>query len=263
MMQQTPLDAAFLDLQSASGDDAARLPYFERLADSELFLLLEKEAEGDRISPEVFETDEGQFVVVFDREERLVAFTGRAAPFVALSGRIVAHMLSGQGMGLGVNLGVEGYENLLDPDALTWLLQTLEHAPQHEEDVPAELAPPKGLPEKLLGALDRKLPSAVGLATSAHLAAVTYKSGRHGHLLAFLDAQLGAEEALANAIGEALTFSGIEAGELDVIFVRSEDAITAPLLRVAMGFDLPQPVHPDPVEIAAPGSDPEKPPILR
>lgn len=262
-MQTTPLDAAFLDLQSATDDDAARLPYFERLADSELFVLLEKEAEGDRISPEVFDTEEGRFVMVFDREERLASFTGKPAPFVALSGRIIAHMLAGQGIGLGVNLGVEGSENLLDPEAMAWLLQTLEHAPQEEQDVPAELAPPKGLPEKLLGALDRKLPSAIGLATSAHLAAVTYKSGRHGHLLAFLDAQLGAEDALANAIGEALTFSGIEAGELDVIFVRSEDAITAPLLRVAMGFDLPQPARPEPVEIAAPGSNPEKPPILR
>lgn len=262
-MTKTPLDLAYAAMQSDPENDASRLPYFERLADSELFLLLEKEADADKISPELFETEEGRFVLVFDREERLVDFTGRPAPFVALSGRIVAHMVVEQGIGLGVNLGVEGGENLLDPQALGWLLQTLDHSPEEVEDVPAELLPPKGLPEVLLGALDRKLPSAVGLATSAHLASVIYKSGRRTHILAFLDAKLGAEEALANAVSEALTFSGIEAGELDVLFVRGEEPMVAPIMRVGLRFDLPQPEQPETIEVAAPGSDPSKPPILR
>ncbi|MEH6835413.1 MULTISPECIES: SseB family protein [Falsihalocynthiibacter] len=263
MKTETPLDVAYAAMLSTPESDTARLPYFERLADSELFLLLEREADADKISPELFETEEGRFVLAFDREERLVDFTGHAAPYVALSGRIIAHMVVEQGIGLGVNLGVEGGENLLDSEALGWLLQTLDHKPEEVEDVPQELNPPKGLPDVLLGALDRKLPSAVGLATSAHLAAVTYKSGRRGHLLAFLDAKLGAEEALANAVSEALTFSGIEAGELDVVFVGRDDELTAPLLRVALSFDLPQPERAEAVEIAAPGSDPSKPPILR
>lgn len=262
-MTETPIDAAFAAMISAPDSDAARLPYFERLADSELFLLLEKEAEGETISPVVFETEQGRFVVAFDREDRLADFTGHAAPFVALSGRIIAQMLSNQDFGLGVNLGVEGRENLLDPEALTWLLTTLEHKPKETEDVPVEVFPPKGLPDALFKALDNKLPSAVGLATSAHLASVTYKSGRHGHILAFLDAKLGAENALANAVGEALTFSGIEAGELDVVFIRSGEPLSAPLMRVGLGFDLPLPATPEPVEIKAPGSDPESPPILR
>ncbi|WP_380053831.1 SseB family protein [Falsihalocynthiibacter sp. SS001] len=262
-MTETPIDLAFAAMQAAPENEAARLPYYERLADSELFLLLEKEAGDDKISPELFETEEGRFVVAFDREERLVDFTGQPAPFVALSGRVIAHMLLEQGIGLGVNLGVEGRENLLDAEALGWLLDTLNHHPDQVEDVPGELSPPKGIPDVLLGALDRKLPSAVGLAQSAHLAAVRYKSGRRGHILAFLDALLGAEEALANSVSEALTFSGIEAGELDVVFLRTGDALVAPLLRVGMRFDLPQPQEPKTVEIAAPGSDPSKPPILR
>lgn len=262
-MTETPLDLAFLAMSQAPENDSARLPYFERLADSELFLLLEKEAEDERISPELFETEEGRFVVAFDREERLVSFTGRAAPFVALSGRIIAHLLSKQDIGLGVNLGVDGRENLIDPTALAWLLQTLDRQPDTVEDVPSELLPPKGAPDVLLEALNRKLANAIGLATSAHLAAVTYKSGRRGYLLGFLDALLGAEAALANAVSEALTFSGIEAGELDVVFVRTGDDLVEPLFRVAMTLELPQPETPETVEIASPGSDPDSPPILR
>lgn len=262
-MTETPLDVAFAAMIAAPENDNARLPYFERLADSELFLLLEKEADGDKISPELFETEQGRFIVAFDREERLTEFTGKAAPFVALSGRIIAHMLLQQDIGLGINLGVEGRENLLDSEALTWLLETLDNKPEETEELPVEVFAPKGLPDVLFTALDQKLPSAVGLATSAHLASVTYKSGRHGHILAFLDAKLGAESALANAVGEALTFSGVEAGELDVVFVRTGEPLTAPLLRVGLGFDLPVPQAAEPVEIKAPGSDPTKPPILR
>lgn len=264
MPNETPIDLAFAAMGAAQNDEAARLVYFERLADAELFLLLEEEAEGERIKPEVFETPAGQFLLVFDREERLSAFTGKPAPFVALSGRVIANLIQGQDIGLGVNLGVEGGENLITPDMLDWLLQTLEHAPEEAAELPVEVARPKALPDALLNALDRKLPTAVGLASKAFLAEVTYKSGRRGHLLAYLDAKLGAQEALAKATNEALVFSGIDAGELDVVFLRSDDPIAERLARVALVFDLPEPAAaPEPAAPKAPGTDPNSPPILR
>jgi hypothetical protein len=100
----TPLDDAFAAME-AEGTDAARLRWFDRLVASELFLLLEAEAEGDTVRPRVFEVEDGAFVCVFDREERLSAFAGDAAPYASLSGRALSGMLAGQGLGLAVNLG--------------------------------------------------------------------------------------------------------------------------------------------------------------
>ena len=40
MSVETPLDRAHAKMQSASDQDAARLGFYERLADAELFLLL-------------------------------------------------------------------------------------------------------------------------------------------------------------------------------------------------------------------------------
>ena len=50
-MTETPLDRAHDAMQAEPGDDAARLRFYERLADAELFLLLDAEAEGDRSNP--------------------------------------------------------------------------------------------------------------------------------------------------------------------------------------------------------------------
>jgi hypothetical protein len=109
--------------------------------------------------------------------------------------------------------------------------------------------------------LDRKLAIAAGLAQTAYLAAATSEDGAKGHVLAFVDAVQGAQDALAKAAGEALTFSGIEAGTMDVLFARGDDQLTAHLEKVGLRFDLPA-LH-DPQAPSAPGMDPDKPPRLR
>jgi len=261
--EHTPLDAAHAAMQEAPGDDAARLRYYERLAESELFLLLEEEAEGDDIRPRHFDTAEGRFVLAFDRELRLADFAG-AAPYVALSGRVLAGMLAGTGTGIGVNLSVEDRAFLVPGEAVDWLAQTLAHAPAEATGKPEELRAPTGLPERLLTALDAKLALAGGLARWAWLAEVTWAGGRRGHLLAFVDILPGAEAALARLAGEALTFSGLDAGELDVAFFAASDPVAARLARVALRFDLPEPPRMAPADApAAPGSDPDRPPRLR
>ena len=92
----TVLDAAHAAMET--GGDAARLRFYERLADAELFLLLEREAAGDRIAPHVFPLDDGPVVLAFDTEERLAAFSDGAA-YAALTGRSLAGLLMGQGLG--------------------------------------------------------------------------------------------------------------------------------------------------------------------
>lgn len=264
MTQLTPLDHAHAAMEAAPEEDSARLRFFERLADAELFLLLEREAHGEKIDPKVFPTEEGNFLLAFDLEERLAAFGGgESQPYLALSGRTLVGMMAGQSLGLGLNLGTAPSETLLPAEAVDWLAQTLDHAPDEGEDRPEEVSAPAGLPEALLTALDGKLAIMGGRARLAYLCAVTYASGRRGHLLAFIGAQDGAEPALARAVNEALAFSGLEAGALDVAFFAASDAISARLARVGLRFDLPQDAPDAPANRPAPGSNPEKPPILR
>lgn len=254
----TPLDKAHAAMTGAPEDDRARLGFYERLADAELFLLLVNETDGAGVIPSIFETSDGPFALAFDREDRLAAFTGEPTSYAALSGRAIADMLSGQGIGLGLNLGVAPSEFLIPETALTWLRDTLSIEPEALSAQPDEIAPPTGLPERLVTGLDTRLASAAGLAKMAYLVAVTYPDGRRGHMLAVIAPAAGAEAALARAISEALVFSGIEAGTLDVAFFADSDPIAATLARHGLRFDLP--VIP---ETPAPGNDPAKPPKLR
>ena len=164
-------------------------------------------------------------------------------------------------MGLAVNLGAPS-AILIPEAAVGWLAETLGPAPEEVTEVPEEVSRPTGLPDRLIEALDTKLAQAGGLAKLAYLAGVTYRGGRPSHMLALVDAVPGAEPALAQAVGEALRFSGIEAGVLDVAFFRAADPVCARLARVGLRFDLPQ-VRTASVPGSAPGMDPSKPPRLR
>ncbi|SFP08166.1 SseB family protein [Tranquillimonas alkanivorans] len=261
-MTETPLDRAHATMEAAPDDDAARLAFYDRLAEAELFLLLDEEPEGETLNPAVWPLESGPTVLAFDTEERLAEFTGQISPYAALSGRAVAGMLAGQGAALGLNLGVAPSAILLPSDALAWLAETLSHRPETVEARPQDLSRPDGLPDRLLNALDAKLATASGLARLAYLAAVTYDTGAKGHLLAFIDAAPGAEAALAQATGEALTFSGLEAGVLDVAFFASTDPVAARLARAGLRIDLPEPERPQ-VPGGAPGMDPDRPPKLK
>lgn len=265
MKDETALDLAHAAMDAAPNDDAIRLQFYERLADAELFLMLQADvdASDDNVTPELFELGDARYVLVFDREERLSAFAGQMKPYIALSGRVIAGMLVGQGIGLGVNLDVAPSSILLPDSAVSWLHATLGNAPDEVEARITEVNAPRGLPEHLLTALDTKLATAMGLAQCAYLAGVSYDNGTRGHLLGFVGAVPEAQDALARAVAETLTFSGIEAGTLDVAFFRASDPTAQRLDRVGLRFDLPQLQDTAPTQRAAPGSDPAKPPQLR
>ncbi len=263
MTDQTALDRAHAAMQGAPDDDAARLRFYERLLDAELFVLLEKETEGDSLSPETFHVDGTDHVLAFDREERLADFTGRIAPYAAMSGRSVVAMLAGQGVGLGVNLGAVLSETLLPPATVDWMAGILADRPAQIQARAKEVLPPAGLPEALFHALDAKLATAAGRARLAWLAGIRYADGTKGHLLAFVAPVPGAEGALARAVNEALAFSGVAEGSLDVAFLDASDPLTARLARVGLRFDLPEAHRPGVARPNAPGMDPDTPPKLR
>lgn len=259
--EMTPLDRAAAAMAAAPEATEVRLAFFDRLSASELFLLLEEEAQDATIRPRVFATGEADLVLAFDREERLAAFFGGAAPFAALTGRALAGLAAAQGLGLALNPGGPG-EAVIDAAGLAWLDATLAEAPEEIARRPEEIGPPGQLPERLLLSLDQRLAGSEGLARSAYLVGVTYAGGARSHLLAFVDPVPGAEPALARSVAAALTFSGLEAGFLDVGFFRASDPFCARLARVGLRFDLPEPPR---IETpgAAPGTDPDRPPRLR
>lgn len=257
----TRLDDAFAAMEARPADDALRLRFYERFADGEMFVLLESEAEGGAVLPRVFDLADGPVVLAFDLEDRLAEFAGAPAPYAALPGRVIATQLAGQGIGIGLNMGVAASSFLIPADAVDWLAATLAQGPVEVEAHPVSFHAPGDLPESLVVALDAKLARAEGLAAAALLAGVQYADGRRGHMLAFVGAVPGVEAALARAVGEALTFSGIEAGEMDVTFLDAEDAVLEALARVALRFDIPLPDSPE--ALRPPGTDPDRPPRLR
>lgn len=260
-METTELDRAFEQMEASPDDTRARLQFYERLADTELFLLLASEPSGDSVEPEIFPVDDQQFVLVFDRIERLTHFTSNSSPYAAMSGRMLAKMLVGQGIGIGLNLDVSPSSMLLPATALDWLVDALSDAPLESTGRPVSFHRPEAIPEVLIEALSRKLATAVGLAEHAFLAGVLYDNDVRGHILVVSGAAEGAEPALASAVGEALRFSGLEAGWIDVTFVDPNDSVVTSLEKAAIRFDIPAP---EPVtQREAPGSNPDKPPKLR
>jgi len=257
---QTPLDQAH-ELMEA--DEAQSLRFYERLADAELFLMLEEEASDDRARPLIFQTSDGAFALVFDREDRLADFVDTPTPFVAMSGRRIAKMLTGEGIGLGLNLGVAPSSMLMPPATVDWLNEVLGANSIETEATPEHLHPPKGLPESLISALDTKLANMSGVVAAAYLVGVTYQGGQNGHMLAMIDVPTAAQEGVAEAISEALVFSGIEAGQLDVTFLDLNAPQIGSLASTGLKFEIPDLVLPAPLKPLAPGMDPQNPPKLR
>lgn len=258
----TPLDLAHAAMDLAPGDDAARLAFFGRLAECELFLLLETEPDGDDISPDLFDVDEGQFALVFDRQDRLAAFAERAAPMAAMPGRVLARMLAGHEIGIALNPGVAPSAILIPADGVAWLAEMIAVVPQTREGRPLRFMAPAGMPEGLFAALDQKLATAIGLASTAWLAMAEWEEGGKGLILAFVGAVPGAEPALAGAVSEAMAFSGLGSGWLDVLFLAEGDLAAVAVEGVGLGFVLARPVV-TPSDAVGPGMDPGKPPRLR
>ena len=259
-MTETPLDRAHAAMEAAPDDDTARLAFFGQLADSELVVLLAVEAEGEDIAPDLFTVEEGQYALVFDSHERLAAFVGRPAPVAAMPGRALVQMLAGHDIGLALNPDVAPSAMLLPSEAVDWLAETLEVAPRTLGARAQGFVAPQDVPEALIEALDPRLARATGLAGAAWLAGAEWEGGATGLVLAFVGAVPEAEGALARSVAEALAFSGLGAGWLDVIFLAPGTLAAEAVARVGLGFDLSAPPEAAPT---APGMDQTQPPKLR
>lgn len=254
----TPLDAAHAEAQAAPDDEGRLTRYYAILAETELFLLLEREAGADAADPVTVDPGIGPVALGFDTELRLAEFAGAPAPYLGLSGREAAAMLSSAGLGLALNLD-EASETILDSETLAWLAG-VEAGTEARDARPSEVKSPRGVPEDLLEAIDRKLARASGLASHAVLVDAAYSDGGRGHLLAIVDCAPEAQGAVAAAIGEAMAFQGFGAGWLDVTFLDGGAEILPRMEKVGLRFDLPAAPDASP---KAPGMDPDAPPKLR
>ena len=247
-------------LDQAQADWAAEgLGFYRALADAELFVVLETEAVGAVMTPRVFDLSDGPLLLVFDSEERLAGFGSGPVPYAALPGRVIAAQIVGQGLALGLNLGTgAASEMILPPEAIIWLMQMLDQAPAEEVEAAVLRFEAPAVPEAVLQAL-----TLVISAGPAWLAGAVYATGQRGVMLALSGVQAADQARMARAVTEGLAFSGLDASELDLVFVTEGDAVVARMAGVGLMFR-PE-VRPAPALAAPkpPGSDPDRPPILR
>lgn len=259
----THLDDAHAAMMQNEEDDAARLNFYSLLADTEVFVMLDSDADGDQITPRLFDLEDGPVVLAFDLEERLAAFVGGPAPYAALPGRVIAGQLAGQGVGLGLNIGTATSAIILPADVMDWLAATLATKPKEIAATPQGFSYPWGIPAPVTERLLQKLGANPGLADTVLLAEVIYEQGRRGHILAVLGADVVAQPALAGAVSEAILFSGLDMAELDVVFLDASDPRMKTIESVALRLDLPKPAVTPDAEPKSPGMDPLNPPVLR
>ncbi len=269
-MSETKLDRAHDAMQTTPEDDAARVAFYGVLADAELFILLTDEPDTpSAINPEILDIEGDRFALVFDREERLGNFTkaqmesDAPAPYAALPGRVIAGMLAGQNIGLGLNLGVAPSSILIPGAAMDWLMAALGETPSQAQSTVLAFLPPDAAALALLPALREKLATAGALKARAWLARARFADAGEGALLGLSGIPRESHDLLARAAQEALVFSGTNT-ELTTVFLDQGTRAEAELAAIGREIPLPAPATPT---ISAPppppGSDPDKPPILK
>jgi hypothetical protein len=253
----TPIDRAHAALAAAEDDAGLRLAFYGAVLASEILLLLEDEAEGDRVRPFVVETGAGRLVLAFDTSERMASFLDRPRDYLALSGRALFTMLEGQGIGIALNPDVAPSASVIPPAAID-AMATAPAAPDTAAARLARFRPPADAPSRLVEALAARMAAHGGLIAAAHLVTAEDAGGGERLLLALEGVPEAAEAAVARAMDEALRFSGVEGVGLDILY--PTDSLLARLRPVALTL------RPEPAagrKPVPPGADPARPPRLR
>ena len=255
-MSETALDQAYSAMMGEPDDEILRSSYYSVLAASEVFVLLEEEAVSS-IVPKLIEMEGVRYALVFDTEARLSEFAQTQSPYAGMSGRALVESLTGARLGLAINAGVAETANFIPPEALDWMQTRLgEDLSTGDEEI-EELLSPDALEVPLLQALDARLAVFAGPDRSAYLVKAQYAK-ETANLMIFVGIPEAAKVAIAGALAEALRFLAPDMA-LDSVFVEQGDGIIAPAARVGLRFDMNKVMADGP---EAPGSDPDKPPIL-
>ncbi|MFD1797632.1 SseB family protein [Paracoccus aurantiacus] len=255
----TPLDA-LCETPFHELPDTARARVLNRLADTELFVALESDPVGDRAKLRLFDLPDGKLAIAADLEERLAGFFDAPTGHIAMPGRVLAAMLAAEDVTLMVNPGA-GSEMLLGPGTLGWLADALSARPAEEQAGHARLFPPsQEMVARLAEPVATRLQDMSGLLTGAALVAAEWSDGSKGHLLVIEGADDDRRPVIAKAMAELFAFLPPLPQTCDVTF-------DLPLPAGALVLR-PEPPAADNTPDStggpkAPGSDPDKPPILR
>ncbi|MEM6306814.1 MAG: SseB family protein [Pseudomonadota bacterium] len=254
----TPLDHALQAMQAATDDTPRRLQYFERVMDAELFLPL-ADGDDDVVTPGSQLIQDVEYVLAFDLEARLSDHAGGLVEHLTVSGRGLVEMLVGQQAGILLNAGQDS-ENTIPPDTITWLAQMSGVTPDEVDESPVALHPPKGVDEGLILALDTKFSTMRGMADYAVLVLAEYADDRRQPLVGVIGAIDGSEPDIARALSEAAQFSGANIAAVDVVFLPIDHSAVARMNQVGLKFQIPRAAGE--ALSAAPGSNPDKPPLF-
>lgn len=260
-MRTTPLDHAAAGM-TADAEEAVRRRFHERLADTELYVILESEASGERVSPRVFETSQGRYAVAFDLAERLAGFTSQPTPTMTIAGRALMTMLAGRGIGLGINPGVAPSSHLLPPEAVDWIAMAAGAQPSRRNELPQRFGPAGAISPALKEALRSKLNAIAGVAGAAYLATGVFLDGRRSVVISLFDVPPALHKAVATAVTDAVVFCGEAPAAPDVLLLASRSPEAWEIRKVGDPLEL---VRPDPPTSSdpGPGRDPAEPPRLR
>ena len=180
------LNKAFREMSQDPENNDARLNYYGVLADTDLFLLLEREPSNEILEPKFIQLEGNNFALAFDSEENLSEFYGEAAAFAQITGRVLAKMLLEEKIGLGINLGVSEGELLLPYSVIEWFVSVLEETPDVVQNSPKKFLSANAFPEIMLKVLQEKLEPAVGLFDEIWICGVEYDEDETSHLICLM-----------------------------------------------------------------------------
>lgn len=257
-MTETALDKAHDAMMAAPDDAGMASKYYGLLASVELFVLLEDEP-GDRFEPQMIEMDGARFVLAFDTDARMGAFCEEPTPYIAMSGRALVEALVGARLGIAVNPGMER-AMFVPMAAVDWMqTRTSEDLSQTQAKID-EISTPDVADVDVLKAIDARLAVFAGAGRSAYLVKARYGS-ETAHLMIFAGLPEGAKASVAGSLAEVVRFVAPDLA-LDTIFVEEGAGIIAAASRLGLRFDMSARPR-ERGEVKAPGSDPDKPPLLQ
>lgn len=245
-------DLCHVPFHDAPSADRARI--LSQLADTALFVTLEREPADDAADIRLVDGGGFQLAVASDSDEKLAAFWQGPVAYAEIPGRVLAALLAKDGAALLVNPG-SASEMLLDPETLTWLGQSLENKPQTETGafLPSLSSPDPEAVAALAEPLAQRVRGMYGLVEAIALVGASWPD-RTGHLLLLRGTPVNRQEAVAKAISEVLAFLPPVEGGIDIAFAD-------PLLpEGTLVIEVPEPAPPEPETVQR---DPNAPPRLK
>jgi hypothetical protein len=233
----TKLDELKELADGTDNDDKSRFLFYEALLDTELYLLLEKEIEGGIACPNLVETPEDKYALVFDTISRLVDFTGNSSPYLALTGRMVLPMLKEQNLGLGLNLNLAvSSEILLSSNDIDWLQNIVEQSPKRLSDKITKFSKPS-IPFVVRNSLNNKLSYLSKFVPEAWIVEVIYKSGYKSQLIVFVDINQKMHAVIARAVNEVVNFTLYDEKPIDVIFLNVDSPNLKKIRKIGISLN--------------------------